>query len=216
MPLKNLQTLQKSYARKNERATRNLFSAIRVVPPLLGIVFFVRSFLQTGILFAGFSLLLFCCLLSFLPGFIANSQQKKIWQRFREDELGRIEQQCLTAPHMGPLLVTQDAVIYLSGSNAIALPIRDMVWVYPEETVWRKGLLRRVSYSLCIVLRDKTTFAVLKTGASGKEEVEDAMLFLSEQLKEQRPHALYGYSDERKKMFASEFERMVKLADGMQ
>lgn len=117
---------------------------------------------------------------------------------------------------MGPLLVTQDAVIYLSGSNAIALPISDMVWVYPEETVWQKGLLRRVSYSLCIVLRDKTTFAVLKTGASGKEEVEDAMLFLSEQLKEQRPHALYGYSDECKKMFASEFERMVKLADGMQ
>lgn len=213
MKTENLKMLQRSYLGRNEKMTQSLFYVFKIVLLILGVFFFITSFIRTGRLFSSLSMPVYCGLLALLPTVILSRQQKQIWKRFSAEEIDRIDKQSPTSKHLGPLLVTQDAVVYLSGGVVIALPIRDIVWIYPEEVTWRKGMLSNASASLRIVLRDKTTYTVLKNSASEHKITEDGLRFLQESLQEQRPNLLYGYSDELKELYASQFQSMVKTAD---
>lgn len=214
MKTESFKALQASYWGRNEKMTHNLFCGFSVVILILGMFSFITGFIHTGRLFSGLSTLIIYGLLAFLPTIILGQRQREIWKRFNAQEIDRIHQQAPTAKHLGPLLVTQDAVVYLSGGINIVLPIRDIVWIYPHEVTWHKGMLRNASESICIVLRDKTTHEVLKHSASEHKATEEGLRFLQESLQEQRPHLLCGHSDERKGLYKSQFQRMVKAADG--
>ncbi|WRS27220.1 DUF6709 family protein [Oscillospiraceae bacterium MB08-C2-2] len=181
---------------------------------LLGVWFIVLGFTVPGALVYHIIIAALCLLPFFVSIRITEIRQKKIWKRFNGTELDRINEQALTAKHIGPLLITQDAVVYLLPGYIMALPIRDIVWAYGRRATWENDLRSDAFSSLCIVLRDKMVYTTLNSNSFGPQIIEDALEFLKINLQEQRPHLLYGYSDELKTMHAKQFHQMVKSADG--
>ena len=108
-------------------------------------------------------------------------------------------------------MVSSEALMYFM-PVILALPIQELVWIYPVVTTYRKGLFSKTCYTIVAITKDKKQHNLLRENMDS-ERMENSMIFLNEHLKELRPYLLFGYSEQLYNIFRKDFNRMIQMAD---
>ena len=137
--------------------------------------------------------------------------KKKYLKRFTEEQLTRIEKDCLSAPQYEGLMVSREALMYFM-PVILALPMQQLVWIYPVATTYKQGLFSKTYYTIVAITKDKKRHTLLRWNMDS-ERMENSMIFLNEQLKELRPYLLFGYSEQLYTIFRKDFNRMIQMAE---
>lgn len=207
----NLQSVHKKNLPPRERGIQNVLKIASIAPLLFGALLMLPAIGNPEAMFSRIFMLLFMLLLSLMVVCVQKQTNMKYLKRFTKEQRMRMETECLSAPHCEGFMVTSDALMYFMPA-ILALPIQELVWVYPVALTYHKGVLQKTYYYIAAVTRDKKEHVLLRENLE-QERMERSMTFLNEQLKKSRPHLLVGYSDLLSAMCKKEFNRLVQRAD---
>lgn len=211
MKIPNLLSVQKKYLPSRERSIQKILTAVSFAPMVLGVLLILPGIGNPAALPSGLFMFVFTLLLSLVIVAAQKQTKKKYLKRFTDEQLKRMESECLSAPQYEGFMVTGEALLYFMPA-ILALPIRELVWVYPMELKYHKGALQKTYYYIAAVTKDKKEYVLLRENME-QRRMERAMVFLNEQLKKLRPHLFVGYSDILAAMYKKEFNRMIQMAD---
>ena len=212
MKLINLHSAQQKYLPAQERIWQKLCKIIPWLPILIAVLMVVAQFKnEPEYLYIAISTAAELVFVSFAFFFTLRYLKNKYIKRFTDEQLAKIEAECLSAPQYEGLMVTSEALMYFMPA-ILALPVQELVWVYPVATTYRKGLWSKTYYTIVAVTKDKKRHTLLRANRDS-ERMENSMLFLSEHLKELRPYVLLGYSEQLAAICKKEFNSMLQMAD---
>lgn len=212
MKTPNLLSIRKKYLPAKERSIENLLKAISLIPLFLGVLLLIPAIGNPQAISSSFFMFGFLILLSFLSMMVQKQTKKTYLKRFTDKQLEQMENECLSAPHCDGLMVTSVALMYFM-PTIMAIPIGELVWVYPLVETHRKGLLMNKTYYVIIaVTKDKKEYRLLRENMA-QAQMERSMIFLHEALTILRPHLMLGYSESLFTISKKEFGKLAQMAD---
>lgn len=211
MKLPNLLSAQKKYLPAQERTNQKLIKIIPFFSIIIAVWMIVSSLQNSVDLFIVLSTAVEMVFVALVLFFVLRYLKNKYIKRFTDEQLAKIEAECLSAPQYDGIMVTSEALVYFMPA-ILALPVQELVWIYPVATTYRNGLLSKTYYTIVAVTKDKKRHTLLRANRDS-ERMENSMVFLSEHLKELRPYVLLGYSEQLSTICKKEFNSMLQMAD---
>lgn len=137
---------------------------------------------------------------------------KKSLAHFSESGLARLNDEIDSVEKTEGFGVTSEALA-ATQNQLFALPIRDVVWIYPRVTTGRIMFIPVASsYDIVVVSRDKKKYYL--KGKLQKTDQAYILNFLQNKLCCVRDGIFFGYTQETDSLFYRDFDRMVAVSDG--
>lgn len=112
----------------------------------------------------------------------------------------RFLRECTRSPQISNLLMTSDAVCYVSDRTIHVIPLQDIIWAYQTEKA-QVSLMTRDHNSITIPAHSKGI------------QSDTICRYLFRLIRRRRPGAFIGYNAEWEKMAKQDFNRFVMTAD---
>lgn len=212
MKTPNLRQAQQTYLSPKERSLQRFVTVATFFPLFIVVLMFLFSLGNPEYVFNHFfwfSYMLFFTLLLF---FTQRLTKKKYLKRFRREQLERMEAECLSAPTCEGFMVTKDALMYFM-PGIMAIPIEELVWVYPLFETHRKGMfMSKTYYAIIAVTKNKKEYRLLRENLE-YQPLERSMKFLEETLKQLRPNLIMGYTEALSDMRKNNFQSMIQMSE---
>lgn len=137
---------------------------------------------------------------------------KKSLSHFSESGLARLNDEIDTVEKTEGFGVTSEALVAVQ-NQLFALPINDVVWIYPHVTTGRIMFIPVASsYDIVVVDRNKTRYYL--KGKLQKTDQAFILNFLQNKLFCVREGVFFGFTEENQNLFFQDFDRMVAVSDG--
>ncbi len=137
---------------------------------------------------------------------------KKSLSHFSESGLARLNNEIDTAEKTEGFGVTSEALVAVQ-NQLFALPINDVVWIYPHVTTGKIMFIPVAnSYDIVVVDRNKKRYYL--KGKLQKTDQAFILNFLQNKLFCVREGVFFGFTEENQNLFFQDFDRMVAVSDG--
>lgn len=130
---------------------------------------------------------------------------------FSDSGLARLNDEINNTEAVEGFGVTSEAM-FASRNQLFALPINDIVWIYPK-TYTGKILLIPVAKSYDMVVVDRNKKVYYLKGKLQNTDQAYILSFLECKLSRYRSGIFYGYTEELYALFCQDFNRMVYISD---
>ena len=137
---------------------------------------------------------------------------KRSLSHFSESGLARLNNEIDTVEKTEGFGVTSEALVAVQ-NQLFALPINDVVWIYPHVTTG-KIMLIPVASSYDIVVVDRYKKKYYLKGKLQKTDQAFILNFLQNKLFCVREGVFFGFTEENQNLFFQDFDRMVAVSDG--
>lgn len=137
---------------------------------------------------------------------------KKSLSHFSDSGLARLNDEIDLVEKAEGFGVTSEAMIAVQ-NQLFALPINDIVWIYPHVTTGRIMFFTVASsFDIVVVSRDKKRFYL--KGKLQKTDQRYILNFLQNKLCCVRLGIFFGFTEELNDLYYQDFDRMVAVSDG--
>ncbi len=142
----------------------------------------------------------------------------ELWQRFTPEELAQLDREMASASIlMKAAVITPTAVCYYSIGVFFAIPVRDVVWVYPRIVKESMNFIPTGKIHQVFLAErngEQHIIAQLSTGIFNKmTPANDAIGEIKSVLDPVRKGIIYGYSDDIYRWFYSDLEAAAAKID---